>query len=278
MFFKNFKNSASLFTEISQVSWEFISQLKTLSSSLNAFENHSQRTCFSVKTVHISFKRPMFSGYGAVVLSGKVCLDTFRRTIRKHSMLRALSLACYVVTISEHGLRFITAGKLTLSSFVTVEQVESERTVKRELWLCEEGYWRLSWKILPNSCFEDTIQAQAVRAPVLSRTGAREEFLTEARAESSNVLGQHFLACYQHPALSGGSEEGKGRCCPLSIQELEPDPMCTLYASSVLSIHSVRQTKSCVLLKFLLFVFTDTITSDKHRDYSFSSAWVLWNL
>lgn len=222
--------------------------------------------------------KDLFSGYGAVVLSEKVCLDTFRRTVRKQSMLRALSLACYVVTIWEHGLRFITAGKLTLSSFVTVEQVESERTGTFLCGFVKKGTGGYLWKILQNSCFEDTIRAQAVRAPGLSRTGAREEFPTEARAESSSVLGQHFLACYQHPALSDGSEEGKGRCCLPSIQELEPDPMCTLYASSVLSVHSVRQTKSYILLKFLLFIFTVIITSDKHRDYSFSSAWVLWNL
>ena len=43
-------------------------------------------------------------------------------------MLKALFLARSVGTISEHGSRFIIAGKQTLSSFVTVEQVEFERT------------------------------------------------------------------------------------------------------------------------------------------------------
>lgn len=277
MFFKNFKNSASLFTEISQVSWEFISQLKTLSSSLNAFENHSQRTCFSVKTVHISFKRPVLRLW---------CCGTFRKSMsgylqeNRKEAIRVkgsfLSLLCcnylrawfeihYCWKTDPFFFCYSRAGRVWENWYLPV-------------CLCEEGYWRLSWKILQNSCFEDTIRAQAVRAPGLSRTGAREEFPTEARAESSSVLGQHFLACYQHPALSDGSEEGKGRCCLPSIQELEPDPMCTLYASSVLSVHSVRQTKSYILLKFLLFIFTVIITSDKHRDYSFSSAWVLWNL
>lgn len=143
MFFKNFKNSASLFTEISQVSWEFISQLKTLSSSLNAFENHSQRTCFSVKTVHISFKRPVLRLW---------CCGTFRKSMsgylqenRKeaiHVKGSFLSLLCcnylrawfeihYCWKTDPFFFCYSRAGRVWENWYLPV-------------WLCEEGYWRLS--------------------------------------------------------------------------------------------------------------------------------------